>query len=235
MKLHRIFTGLAAASAVCLSAELYSAPANAATTFYGIDNNNNIWEVDPVRQFNVLVNEIGRTIPNCAITPGCLNSQTGSNGIAYDSDRDHLFFFYNSTSTGWNLQFWNRKSSGPASLKVIPGIAGTSSIPANAAYYDNALWYFDGSTSSKLNKAAFSYNSSQDDIVSANVISYDLSTYLVPVYQPGIYGDIAIDVQKGFLYGSQADTGRFFKINLNQLDAPCQNPISTPYLEAPKP
>jgi len=227
--LQRIPTTLALVAGMACATTLVASPVRAGTTFYGIDNDNNIWEVDPIRKFNKLINEVGRTITDCATTNGCLNTSQGSNGIAYDTDRDHLFFFYNPVSTGptriWDLRFWNRKNFGINSLKVVKDadgvdISGTN-IPANAAYFDNALWYFDGSaTSSNLNKLLFTYNEQQDDIISATLKTYDLSGFGGEdddKYTPGQYGDIAINNQTGFLYGSQTNAN-FFKIDLNKLD-----------------
>lgn len=62
-------------------------------TFYGIDNDNNILEVNPLLKFTKIVNEVGLTLSDCATTEGCLAIPAGSNGIAYDTARDHLFFF----------------------------------------------------------------------------------------------------------------------------------------------
>jgi hypothetical protein len=219
---HPLNTVLAAATGIaCATALLNAEPAHAATTFYGIDNNNNIWEVDPLRKFNVLVNEVGSTIPNCAATPGCLNTSQGSNGIAFDSGRDHLFFFYNPKVTNndnsWNLQFWNRKSRGISSLKTISGVGGSNNIPANASYYKDALWYFDGTNNSNLNKLQLTYNTDQDDVTSTSLTTYNLANFAAPKYAPAGYGDIAINALTGFLYGSQVN-GNFFKLDLNKID-----------------
>jgi len=91
--LQRIPTTLALVAGMACATTLVASPVRAGTTFYGIDNDNNIWEVDPIRKFNKLINEVGRTITDCATTNGCLNTSQGSNGIAYDTNRDHLFAF----------------------------------------------------------------------------------------------------------------------------------------------
>jgi hypothetical protein len=215
------------AAGITCTAVVSPEPARAAnTTFYGVDNDNNIWEVDPIQKFNVLINEVGRTIPNCDTTDGCLNVSSGSNGIAFDTGRNHLFFFYNNSGTGaaqpWDLRFWNRKSFGPSSLSIVPWASGTN-IPANAAYYDNALWYFDGGTTTRsLNKLSLQYNADQDQILSTSLNTYDLSGFTEPTYPSGGYGDIAINVLTGFLYGSQV-SGNYYKIDLNQLGNPEAN------------
>ena len=223
IKFHRMTTAIALTAGVSCAAALNPLPTRAANTFYGVDNDNNIWEVDPVKKFNVLINEVGRTIPLCDNTPGCLNVSSGSNGIAYDTARDHLFFFYNPNGTGaaqpWDLRFWNRKSFGTSSLSIVPGASGTN-IPANAAYYDNAIWYFDGGTTSQnLNKLSLEYNGNQDQILSSSLITYTLGGFAEPVYPAAGYGDIAINILTGVLYGSQVN-GNYFKIDLNQLGDP---------------
>jgi hypothetical protein len=193
-------------------------------TFYGIDNDNNILEVNPLLKFTKIVNEVGLTLSDCATTEGCLAIPAGSNGIAYDTARDHLFFFYNPNGTGaqqsYDLRFWNRKSSGIGSLKTID-LSGQFGppvyIPANAAYYNDALWYFDGgNTTTILNQLSLSYNPAGDDIVDWALTSFDLNNYASPSYSPGGYGDIAINVTNGLLYGSTTN-GNYFSVNLNQL------------------
>lgn len=198
--------------AACIS--LFGAePAKAnGTTFYGIDNNNNIWEVNPITKTNVKVNSTG------------LTTFEGSNGIAYDTVRDHLFFFYNPISRGpgqiYDLRFWNRKSTGTGSLQTID-LGSVTDIPANAAYYNNSLWYFGGGNTDLeeltiLYQLSFTYNASEDAIIGQSLSSYDLSTYSTPTYEPGIYGDIAINTKTGFLYGSTIQ-GNYYSIDLNKL------------------
>ena len=200
------------------------------TTFYGIDNNNNIYEVNPLKKSNTLVNQVGLSIPNCASTPGCLSIAAGSNGIAYDTARDHLFFFYNPTATGasagYDLRFWNRKSSGIGSLQTID-LGETTNIPANAAYYNNALWYFGGgSATTALNKLELTYNPTQDAIDSWVLKTYDLATFAEPRYSPGTYGDIAINAIDGILYGSTTN-GNYYSVDLNRLDDPAKPEVYT--------
>ena len=212
------------AGLACLSF-LGAEPAKAdGTTFYGVDNDNNILEVNPLKKFTEIVNEVGLTISNCNSTPGCLSVPSGSNGIAYDTARDHLFFFYNPEGAGANkpydLRFWNRKSTGIGSLKTIDlGNQGSApiNIPANAAYYNDSLWYFGGvSTTKTLNQLSLTYNSAGDDIVSWALNVFYLNDYATPLYAPGGYGDIAINTTNGKLYGSTTD-GNYYSIDLTLL------------------
>lgn len=187
------------------------------TTFYGIDNDNNILEVNPLNKFTKIVNQVGLTNSDCLTTPDCLSVFQGSNGIAYDTTRDHLFFFYNPIATGssqpYDLRFWNRKSTGIGSLKTI-NLGEVTYIPANAAYYNNSLWYFDGgTTTSILNQLALTYNPAEDDITSTSLTRYDLSTFGSPTYSPGGYGDIAINAISGVLYGSTTN-GNYYSVDL---------------------
>jgi hypothetical protein len=204
---------------LCLSLTLAKpAQANpAGTYFYGIDNSNTIYQVNPLLSEEIVVNPTGLSVPG------------GSNGIAYDTARNQLFFFYNPATQGQNqpydLRFWNRKSSGPSSLQTVASstdtgapLGSTNRIPTNAAYYNNALWYFDGDpTSTTLRQLNLTYNGTGDAIVSTSITNYDLSTYAgTPTYPGGIYGDVAINTTNGILYGSTTN-GNYYKIDLNAL------------------
>ena len=202
--------------AACVSL-LGAEPAKAkGTTFYGIDNNNNIWEVNPITRSNNLVNEVGLTNSNCATTTGCLSLTEGSNGIAYDTARDQLFFFYKQTAgaTTYDLLTWNRQSTGIGSLQTIRTLNG-SSTPANAAYYNNALWYFNPNSSTVLNQLTFDYTG--NTITGSNLTSFNLNDYASPNYPASFFGDIAINANTGLLYGSTSN-GNYFSIDLNNLN-----------------
>ncbi len=199
------------------------AQANTAVSFlYGIDNNNNIYQVNPLLNQQFIVNPTG------------LTTFQGSNGIAYDTSRDQLFFFYNPSLQGQNqpydLLFWNRLSTGPSSLQLVASnaaLGAASNIPTNAAYYNNALWYFDGSsTTTTLRKLELTYNPAQNSITGVNLKNYNLNDYAPPNYQAGGYGDIAINTTNGLLYGNNTITGNYFKIDLNQLDITPANTVS---------
>jgi hypothetical protein len=214
---HLLAAGAMASGCLCSSLVL-AQPAKADPTktfFYGIANNNTIFQVNPLLNQQLSVNATG------------LGTLRGSNGIAYDTVRDQLFFFYNPTAQGQNqtydLRFWNRNSTGPASLQTVatstdPGspLGSTNRIPTNAAYYNNAIWYFDGDeTSTTLRKLALTYNGAGDTITGTSLTNYDLSNYNSPIYAPGIYGDVAI-TNSGILYGNTTN-GNYYKINLNSL------------------
>jgi hypothetical protein len=201
--------------AACISL-LGAEPAKAkGTTFYGIDNDNNIWEVNPITRSNTLANEVGLTNANCSTTAGCLSLAEGSNGIAYDTAREHLFFFYRQTAsaTNYDVLFWNRQTTGIGSLQTISTLNGNST-PANAAYYNNALWYFNPNSSTVLNQLTFTY--SGDTITGSNQTTYNLANYASPTYPASFFGDIAINATNGLLYGSTSN-GNYYSIDLTKL------------------
>ena len=75
--------------------------------FYGIDDSNTIWEVNPLRETIVDVNKTG------------LIGNKGANGIAYDPNYDQLFFFHGEKvdAGDYKLYYWaDRTKTGPDSL-----------------------------------------------------------------------------------------------------------------------
>jgi hypothetical protein len=214
----RVLPGLSLSLGVACISMLGAAPAQAAgrTVFYGIDNNNNIYEVNPRTKSNNLVNEVGLTNANCGTTPGCLSLSGGANGIAFDTSREQLFFFYRptSTSTSYDLLTWDRQSTGIGSLQTVRTLSG-SSTPANAAYFSDAVWYFGPGQSTVLNKLAFDYTG--DTITGSTLTSFNLNDYAAPNYPASFFGDIAINPNTGLLYGS-TNNGNFYSIDLTKLD-----------------
>jgi hypothetical protein len=186
------------------------------TTFYSMDNDNNIWEMNPVTRSNNLVNEVGLTNSNCTTTTGYPSLTKDSNGIAYNTARDQLFFFYKqgAGTTTYDLLTWNPQSTCIGSLQTIRTLNG-SSTPANAAYYNNALWYFNPNILTVLNQLTFDYTG--NTITGSNLTSVNLNNYTSPHYPASFFGDIAINTKTGLLYGSRSN-GNCYSIDLNNLN-----------------
>jgi hypothetical protein len=106
------------------------------TFIYGINSNNEIVEVDLVAKTNTVVYNTGLT--------------DLSNAFAYDNSRNQFFFIDPSK----NLQFWNRNSRLVQIATAAQLGLSSATIPANAAFYDNAYWFFNEKTH-VLNKVAF--------------------------------------------------------------------------------
>ena len=161
--------------------------------FYGIDDQNNIWEVNPLKQDLSLVNKTG------------LGIDKASNGIAYDPEREQVFFFYNKKK----IYYWpDRTKQGLDSLKELE-IDKLGNI-ANAAFYEDSIWWF---VDEELKQLKLTYSNGGNLVSGTNLISHS-----VEGYPGGGYGDIAVD-KNGILYGSQSSgnkskTGKFFKVDL---------------------
>lgn len=134
-----------------------------------------------------------------------------ANAFAYDTVRDEMFFISSPTPGGSfsarSLYHWDR---GP-SLALLAdssqlGISG--SIPANAVYYSNAFWFFDENGTDELVKVNLSYVGQTPSFASTQrftIGGYSGST---------AYGDIAIDINSGTLYGASTQ-GLFFSLNVS--------------------
>lgn len=173
---------------------------------YGIDDNNVIWEIDPI---------------NKTFTPVNDTKLTGtSNSMAYDTSRDQFFFIHQTSNFTVDnaLRTWNRASTGPLSVPILAtrtqmGLPAQAVQPANASYYDNAYWFIP-QNSTVLHRVSFTY--AGDTPTAPSLMTYQLSNYAAPTYPAGGFGDIAID-SSGILWGSHSSGGRFFKIDLNLL------------------
>ena len=202
---------IAASFAAAALAGAASIAAAAPVNIYGIDNNNTIWEIDPIARTFVDVNQTA--------LPG---SQV-SNSMAYDTDRDEFMFTYNATfgGVGPSIRFWDRATTGQQSVPAVAtfGQAGITGDPANAAYYDNAFWYM-APNAPVLHRVSFTYVN--DHPTSPVDTAYRLDAaagYVNPLYPASSYGDIAIDVPNGVLYGDTVG-GLFYSIDLKQLGVP---------------
>lgn len=184
------------AAAVAASWPLAASAVPASALIYGVDNNADIYEVDPVAKTSVL------RLSN-ALTSGT------SNSLAYDSAREQLFFI----GTGTSLYSWTR---GAGSVQNIGGVPGNPNDPNNAAFYNDAYWYFDFN-SSDLYKLSLSYSGGVPSISGTTLYSIN-GMNLPPTGTVGLntntFGDIAINTLTGMLYASTT-RGRFYSVNLN--------------------
>lgn len=186
---------LALASCIAFAGAAGAAPKP--VNIYGVGNQNNIWEIDPLaKQFT----EVDDT---------ALPQVNGSNSMAYDATRDQFFFTY---AGDRSLRFWDRLSFGAGSTRAVATWAGigVGTDPANAAYYDNAYWYVTGGQRT-LHRVAFTYAGNEPTFASDTAID------LAPTgYPAGLsYGDIAINARTGVLYGT-ATNGVFYRLSLNE-------------------
>jgi hypothetical protein len=114
-----------------------------------------------------------------------------SNAFAFDNTRNHFFFI----DAAKNLNFWDRGSAFTqiaTAANIGLSIAGQ---PANAAFYDNAYWFFNDGTST-LNKISLIYNGS--------IPSFGSRTTYTIAGTPGTnnrFGDIAI-TSAGMMYAA---------------------------------
>jgi len=179
---------------------------------YGIADNNDIYQINPVasqQSFGAVYNT-------------GLSGQ--SNAFAFDRARDQMFFInpsgtFSGTPYTNGLFLWN-KPAGTFSLLAATGtsygVAGV--IPANAAYEDNAFWFFNEGTLN-LTKATLSYSGTGAAAVPVGVSSFttftmNSGTSLLAAQNR--FGDIAINVTTNFLFGytAQAQGGRFYSLDL---------------------
>lgn len=182
---------------------------------YGIADNNQIYQINPK--------------PGEQSFVSVYNTGLGglSNAFAFDRVRDQMFFMnpsgtFNSQAYSNGLFLWN-KPAGTFSLLASGTAVGVlgGSIPANAAYYQDAFWYFTENTFT-LNKVSLSYSGTGSAAVPNGVSG--IETF---VMNPGgslatsqnNFGDIAIDIDVGVLYGYTAASGtsgggKFYSLGL---------------------
>lgn len=194
-----VLAGAVAAVTACVATPASAAPVVPAY-IYGIDNDNDIYEVDPVSKTSTLV--------LAQATEGGL-----SNSLAFDTGREELFFI----GPDFKLKYWT-KASGTTVADV-----GTSPIvstdPNNASFYNDAYWYFDFN-SNVLNKVSLSYSGTGVNAVPSisGTQAWNIAGMNLP--NPGTgantntFGDIAINATTGILYASTA-RGRFYSVDLN--------------------
>jgi hypothetical protein len=169
---------------------------------YGIDNINDIYEIDPIAKTSTLV----------------LAQPAGiSNSLAYDTVRNDLFFI----GPDLKLKYWSRESGTTVgNVDENPVVAANNAN--NAAFYNNAYWFFDFN-SNVLNKISLSYSGTGATAVPSisstqtfSIAGMDLPNAVDPVavgLNTNTFGDIAIDANTGILYASTT-RGRFYSLNL---------------------
>ena len=203
------------------------------TYFYGIDDDNAIWELDPLANGGIgEMNMIYDAKKNDGMTEA-----GGANGIAYDYSTDSLYFFYqgkkagldNKNQTLWRLSDLTRQSRQRGIGLVQVGVRGNvgnqndtfgNTKSANAAFWDNSVWYM-----SENNKKLYELVIA-DDPKQSELITHDLS---LTQYPAGGYGDIAIDFTSGILYGNQVhNKGTFYSIDLRQVRQAKKNGVQVP-------
>ncbi len=166
---------------------------------YGIDNNNDIYEINPITK--TLKKVRANTINSSAANPV-------SNSLAYDPAREHVLF----VGPDLRLKCWARSTDTVTDV----GSLGVTSDPSNADFFNNAYWYFTARTNI-LNKVKLSYDSSGIPSVS-QITQYHINGMNLPSSHSGpngnAYGDIAINQNTGILYASTTFS-RFFSLDLN--------------------
>jgi len=180
----------------------------ARTLIYGIDDSNDIWEINPLDDTYSLVNATG------------LAGTQVSNSMAYDKSRDVFYFTYRGTSAGLSnsLLSWNRQTTGIASLTAVATLAelGIGTDPANASFWNGAYWFISANAQ-RLTRVRINYVAGVPTLDDTRV--YNLADYVPPLYPASGYGDIAIDEDDGMLYGSTAGANSlFFTLDLTKLD-----------------
>lgn len=182
--------GVAAASA-------WAEPLPAAY-IYGIDNNNDIYEIDPVAKTSTLV----------------LDEPAGgfSNALAFDTARDHLFFI----GPDNGLKYWVQGVGTTATAVSGPSLVAND--PNNAAYYNNAYWFFEFN-SNVLTQVNLSYSGTGSAAVPSisSIDTFPIAGMDLPpegsVNNTNTFGDIAINPLTGTLYASTS-RGRFYSVDL---------------------
>ena len=177
---------------VALTLTLASPAASGATIgslLYGIDDAGSIYEINPSEQSSTLVKTGAST--------------TLANSLAYDAAREQLLY----VNKDLDLQYWDRTSGSVSSLGNALSLTGD---PGNAAYYQDAYWYF-GTNTAVLNKASLTYTGSTPSVDS--ISSFSIAGMAATGDNTNTFGDIAIDTAQGILYASTS-RGRFYSINL---------------------
>lgn len=200
---HASFVRLAAVIAVAAGAAPAWAEPLAPAFIYGIDNNNDIWEIDPVAKKSTLA---------------LVQPSGTSNSLAYDTVRNDLFFI----GSDLKLKYWSRESG-----TTVGNVSETPVVLANnannAAYYNNAYWFFDFN-SNVLNKISLSYTGTGATAVPSisgtaaySIAGMDLPNAIDPNAtgaNTNTFGDIAINANTGILYASTT-RGRFYSLNVS--------------------
>lgn len=193
---------LAGRLAVCLVLVLLTARPAAAVTLnafmYGVNDNNEIYEINPVdKTSNLLLTS----------TSGIVGST--ANSVGYDDVRNQLFFL----GTNSTFNYWARATN---EIKEVAGLTRQSTTdPYNGCYYNDAFYFFEGNTN-ELKKAVLTYTGTGETAVPSvsSVVSYSIAGLQNATgVNTNTFGDIAIDTATGTLYASTS-RGRFYSIDL---------------------
>lgn len=166
---------------------------------YGVDNANDIWEIDPV----------AKTSSKVLVQP----SGGSSNSLAYDTSRNQLLLI----GPDNGLKYWVQGSG-----TTVSGVSGTTlptPDPNNASYYNNAYWFFEFN-SNVLNKVNLSYSGTGTSAVPSisSIDTFAINGMNLPNPGTGLntntFGDIAINPNTGMLYASTT-RGRFYSLDLS--------------------
>lgn len=188
-----------AAVIVTMAATAWAGPP-APAYIYGVDNANDIYEINPVSKTStrVLVQPTGGS----------------SNSLAFNTDRDQLYFI----GPDNGLKYWVQ-GSGTTGISVA-GSPAVGIDPNNAAYYNNAYWFFDFN-SNVLNRWNLGYSGTGASGVPSvtSTQTYSIENMLLPPsgttgLNTNTFGDIAINPNTGILYASTT-RGRFYSLNLS--------------------
>jgi len=195
---HRL-VGMAAVAAIIVTtaATAWADPLPPAF-LYGIDNNNDIYEIDPVAKTSTLA----------------LAQPAGgfSNSLAFDTNRNQLFFI----GPDNGLKYWVQGSGTTASAVSGPGLVEVD--PNNAAYHNNAYWFFEFN-SNILKQVNLTYTGTGSSAVPSisSVDLFEITGMGLPptgsVNNTNTFGDIAINPTTGTLYASTS-RGRFYSVDL---------------------
>jgi formylglycine-generating enzyme required for sulfatase activity len=181
-----------------------AADAATATFVYGIDNAGIVWQTN-------LSTKIATQVLNTQVTGP-------SNGLAFDSSRQHLFMF---GATAGDLYYWNMQpnpmlSNQKSKTGILP-LINLPVTPTSAAYYNNAIWFFFPTTptytgprtSRDLVKIVLDYTYGYPRVWDLQIFATDV----LPTVD-NRFGDISVDMRTGLLYAT-TNTGMLYTIDLN--------------------
>jgi len=186
---------LAALAAVAIGGQQATA-ATIGHFMYGVDDANDIWEINPADQTSTKV-----------VSASALGS--GANALGYDTNRNQLLFVDSANGFG----YWQRATD---TIGTVGGLSlGIATNPANAAFHNDAFYYFEHN-SNVLKRANLAYSGS-GETATPSVASIDTFAVLGMGPSSGLttntFGDIAIDTVNNVLYASTS-RGRFYSVNL---------------------
>jgi len=146
-----------------------------------------------------------------------------TNSVAYDYSTSTLFFI----KSDLKLYFIQ---SGDTEATQVSGFTSPTGQPANAAYHNGAIWYFEFN-SNVLVKLTLSYDESNVPSIS-NKTTYSVSGMNLPSVgtvdvNTNTFGDIAVDNNTGILYAFTS-RGRFYSIDLSSPTSTFNEIVSSP-------